>query len=100
MLAGINRANEYFKNGDLIIFKNCVNTIREVENWKWKKLKPGIQKNEPDEPIGKDDHICADIRYLMNSIPRKTELKREPIVEYHSAEYFKRELVRQKEYVH
>lgn len=77
LLAGINRVNEYFKSGKLIIFKNCINTIREVENWKWKKIKPGVDTNEPEEPINKDDHTCADLRYLLMSRMSSTEFKTE-----------------------
>jgi PBSX family phage terminase large subunit len=69
MLAGINRVNTAFKDKQLFIFKNCVNTIREVSNWKWKKLKPGIQKNEPDEPENRDDHTCDALRYIVMSRP-------------------------------
>jgi len=69
LLAGINRVNEYFKSGKLKIFKSCLNTIREVENWKWKKLKSGIEKNEPDQPEDNNDHCNDAIRYLLMSRP-------------------------------
>ncbi len=69
LLAGINRVNTSFKSKQLFIFKNCINTIREVSNWKWKRLKPGIQKNEPDEPENKDDHTCDALRYMVMSRP-------------------------------
>ena len=69
LLAGINRVNTGFKNRQIFIFKSCTNTIREVSNWKWKKLKPGVQKNEPDEPEGKDDHTCDALRYIVMSRP-------------------------------
>lgn len=68
LLSGINKVNECFKTGRLKIFKNCVNTIREVENWKWRKLKPGVYKNEPDEPMDKDDHSCDALRYGVMAI--------------------------------
>lgn len=69
LLAGINRVNTAFKDKQLFIFKNCINTIREISNWKWKRLKPGIQKNEPDEPENKDDHTCDALRYMVMSRP-------------------------------
>lgn len=74
LLAGINRVNEAFKAGRVIIFKNCVETIREVQNWKWKKLKPGEEKNQPDEPMGKDDHTCDALRYMVMSRPSPTDM--------------------------
>ena len=94
LLAGINRVNEYFKAEKLIILKNCVNTIREVEGYKWQKIKSGVQKNEPDQPIGKDDHTCADLRYLVMSRPSQTRFK-EPPLNPNSA--YGRYLLKQKE---
>lgn len=85
LLPSINRVNEYFKDSKLIIFKNCVNTLREVENWKWRKLRPGIIKNEPDEPMDKDDHACDDIRFLIISRPTTTVLPTEPPLNPNSA---------------
>jgi phage terminase large subunit len=80
LLAGINRVNEYFKSGKLKIFKNCENTIREVENWKWKKLKPGLERNQPEEPEDKNDHACDALRYAVMSRPKPTVIDRsEPI---------------------
>ncbi len=69
MLAGINRVNEFFKSDKLFIFKNCVNTIHEIQNWKWKKLRPlqSQSKNEPDTPMDKNDHTCDSLRYLIMS---------------------------------
>jgi len=77
LLAGINRVNEFFKSGKLVIFKNCINTIREVENWKWQKIKPGVDKNQSEEPINKDDHTCACLRYLLMSRMSPSEFKTE-----------------------
>lgn len=68
-MAGINRVNQFFKSNKLFIFKNCVNLIREIESYKWAKLKPGVQKNEPEEPIKKNDHACDALRYLIMSRP-------------------------------
>ena len=68
-LVGINKANERFKKGSLKIFKSCVNTIEEVSNWKWRKLKPHMQKNQPEEPEDKKNHTCDCIIYLVNSMP-------------------------------
>lgn len=67
LLTGINRVNEFFKTDKIKIFRSCENTIREIENWKWRKLKPGVYKNQPDEPMDKDDHLCDCIRYIIMS---------------------------------
>jgi PBSX family phage terminase large subunit len=85
LLSGINKVNEMFKTGKIKIFKNCVNTIREVENWKWRKLKPGVYKNEPDAPMDKDDHACDALRYGVMAIIRPSDLKLEEKINPQSA---------------
>jgi PBSX family phage terminase large subunit len=85
LLSGINKVNELFKTGKIKIFKNCTNTIREVENWKWRKLKPGVYKNEPDEPMDKDDHACDALRYGVMAIVDKASLKIEERINPNSA---------------
>lgn len=75
--ASINRVNEFFKIDKIKIFKNCVHTIREVISWKWKSLKPGVEKNNPEEPVDKDNHACDDIKYIVASRYHAT-IKQEP----------------------
>jgi phage terminase large subunit len=72
VLAGINRVNEYFKSDMLFIFKNCTNTIREIESYKWKELKPGSEHNRPEEPVKRNDHAMDALRYLVMSRPQAT----------------------------
>ena len=101
LLAGINRVNEYFKSGKLKIFKNCLNTLREVENWKWQKVKPGVERNAPEEPVDKDDHTCDCLRYLLMSRQSASEFKSEERLGENSPMAKVRELkARQAEYVH
>lgn len=77
--ATLNRVNEYFKEDKIVIFKNCTNTIREVMNWKWEKLKPGANRNDPERPEDKDNH-CADvIKYIVATRFRPSEERLEPI---------------------
>jgi phage terminase large subunit len=97
VLAGINRVNEAFKNGTLIIFKNCINTIREVENWKWQKIKLGAEENKPEEPVNKDDHTPACLRYLLMSRPHATDLKVERGLSIYSPLYKLNEMKRKRE---
>lgn len=87
VLAGINRVNEYFKSGRLRIFKNCTRLIDEVGEYKWKKLKPGEQKNEPDAPVKRKDHACDALRYAIMSRPetRNDEVKK--IVRYSDSDF-------------
>lgn len=92
LLAGINRVNEYFKLGKIKIFKSCTNIIRDVSNWKWKALKAGVTKNQPEQPEDKDDHGCDVVRYMIMSRPALTVIKNEVKVEHHSAEWFKMQI--------
>ena len=85
LLSGISKVNELFKANKLKIFKNCVNTIREVENWKWRKLKPGVYKNEPDAPMDKDNHTCDTLRYGCMAILEASSLKLEERINPNSA---------------
>jgi len=68
-ISGIMRANQAFKDGRLKIFRSCVNTIREVSELRWKKVKPGWDKNIPEEIEDKDDHTTDIIKYFMNMRP-------------------------------
>jgi PBSX family phage terminase large subunit len=83
VLAGLNRVNEYFKTDKLFIFKNCINAIEEVETYKWKRIKPGQEKNEPDQPVKHKDHACDAIRYGIMSRPETPEVKRKVSYEEH-----------------
>ena len=69
VLGGINRVNEYLKAGKLKIFKSCTNLIDEVHTYKWQRLKPGEDKNEPDKPLKRKDHLCDCLRYGVFSRP-------------------------------
>lgn len=67
VLGGLNRVNEWFKSDKLFIFKNCENLIREIQGYKWKKLRYTEDKNQPDEPQKKNDHACDCLRYMIMS---------------------------------
>lgn len=65
---GIDRVNEYLKQGRLKISKRCINLLEEIAKYKWKQLKIGEEKNEYEEPVKKDDHGMDTLRYLINHI--------------------------------
>ena len=75
VLAGINRVNESLKAGKLQIFKNCVNLIREIEGYRWQSLRPGLDKNNPEAPIKKNDHAVDALRYMIFSRPSPTKIE-------------------------
>ncbi len=81
----------------MIIFKNCVNTIREVGNWKWKKIKLTEEKNAPDEPMGKDDHTCDCLRYMIMSRPNESIMNQAKDLSIISPLYKMQELKRRRE---
>ena len=60
-----------FKQGKLLITKNCANTLREIKNWKWKRLKLGANKSMPEEPVDKDNHTCDALNYIVADIFRE-----------------------------
>jgi phage terminase large subunit len=76
--ATIARVNEAFKHDKIKIFRNCVNTIREINNWKWKAVRPGYGGNLPEVPEDKDNHACDCIKYAVASrlLPAKKEEKK------------------------
>jgi phage terminase large subunit len=60
--------NSLFKQKKLFITRNCVNTIKEVLNWKWKKVKLGAERDNPDEPVDKDNHHCDCLNYIISNL--------------------------------
>ena len=67
-LSNIVLVNSLFKTKKIRICKNCVNLIREIKNWKWKRIKLGADKNQFEEPIDKDNHGCDALDYLCADI--------------------------------
>ncbi len=52
----------------LNIHPSCVEMIREIPGFRWKKLTPTMQnmKNNPEDPVKKDDHSVDNLRYAAN----------------------------------
>ena len=67
-LENITLVNTLFKTGRLKITKNCTSLINEIQNYKWKKLKLGEDKNRPEEPVQKDNHYIDAMLYLIASL--------------------------------
>lgn len=81
-LQNITLVNSLFKKNKLFITRNCVELIKEIRNYKWKKLRLGQEKNAPEEPIQKDNHyidamlyLIANIDYLHTESPKKKNYK-------------------------
>lgn len=72
---GIDRVNQFLKEGRIKVSKRCVNLLSEIGNYRWKQLKLGEEKNEYEEPIKQNDHAMDNMRYLVNHIWTPTEHK-------------------------
>ena len=68
VLQGINRVNECFKLGKIMIGKNCTNLLREIGEYRWKAIRPGSIRNDYEEPVKRNDHLCDALRYTINYI--------------------------------
>jgi len=68
---GIQRFNEYIKNGSLFIFKSCKDTVFSVENFRWDNWRgPSAElKNAKEKPIAKDDHHCRGLHMFLLWMP-------------------------------
>jgi hypothetical protein len=56
----------------LYVTKNCINTIREMQRYRWAKWvsrKANEEKNKQEQPVKKDDHTCDMLRYAISSRP-------------------------------
>ena len=53
----------------LYFLANCVTQIEEFKNLAWKKLRPtqAAVKNQPEEPVKKNDHSVDDCKYVLLS---------------------------------
>ena len=63
--------NTMLKNGRLKICRNCVELIKEIKNYKWKRLKLGEEKNHPEQPVDKDNHYIDALLYGVAFIERR-----------------------------
>ena len=62
VIPGISEVARYFDKDLIKINKTCVNLIKELQSYAWKKNAEG------ESPIKKDDHLVDALRYGLNSI--------------------------------
>jgi len=83
--AGINRVCEYLRvdperihpltgqrgSPGLFVFNSCENLIREFPQYRWRQLRTVEMgsSNQPEEPLGVDDHALDALRYFLMSRP-------------------------------
>ena len=61
--AGINAVRELLKTGKLFISHRCINTIQEIESYRYPDKKP--DKNEYENPIKENDHAMDSLRMVI-----------------------------------
>lgn len=70
LFSGISTVKRYLKVQDgkakLYIFRNCVNLIREIKNYRWGK---------EDAPVKEDDHALDELRYYLMKKPQNIPVK-------------------------
>lgn len=69
----ISRINHYIDKGAYKIFSNCVNTIREGREYRYKPRDLHSDKNADEVPIDKDNHAMDTDRYLISLFPETPE---------------------------
>jgi len=90
--------NTLLKTGRLKISKNCIELIKEIKNYKWKKVKLGEQKNFSETPVQKDNHYIDALLYLSSSLeelktPNPEDIKFKGSLKYRTSHaHFKRDI--------
>jgi len=62
----------------VFVTADCENTIREIPQYRWRKLKiRGVFRNQPEEPEKSNDHTVDCLRYMIISKPQATRAPKE-----------------------
>lgn len=63
---------EMIQAPELYVFENCQQTIWEIEHWRWQELKgrSAENRNAPNAPIDKDDHLIEDLGRILIQEPQ------------------------------
>lgn len=77
VMPGIDRVKSYLRVSDktkkprLFIFETCTHLIEELLQYQWKPLGASSEghKNQPEEVVKKDDHLCDALRYMIMTRP-------------------------------
>ena len=69
---GIMKVYSYLEMGKLKVLPHLSNTIKEMENYRYKPVELGESFDEI--PVDKDNHTCDVIRYMCQELPDDPEL--------------------------
>ena len=71
--SGIMKVFTYFSLGKLKVMSNCINTIREGREYKYKESDLDQVKNRGEKPVDANNHAMDALRYLMAELPDDPE---------------------------
>lgn len=69
MESGLLKVNSYIERGKLKIFKTCVETLRELLNYKFPEVSIDHEKNLDEKPVKYEDHAADALRYIISQLP-------------------------------
>lgn len=79
---GIARVGELFNTDKIKIFKNCVNLIRELQDYRWKDAIDQVEDRK-EEVVKKNDHACDALRYFITTREKASEVpEKKPVYEH------------------
>ena len=88
--AGINRVRERFQTNRLLIGENCVNFLKEIRTYRWKKPPRAGENDGKEAPVKSHDHLMDATRlavmsrpYLPQEFERVTETNQERMAREH-----------------
>ena len=87
-LRNITVVNSLLKQGRLKICRNCHPLIKEILNYKWKRLKLGADANLPESPIDKDNHFIDALLYAIAYMEDQTSINPSAIKPEQMPDYY------------
>ena len=66
VVAGLDSVRSLFVQNRLHIHQSCINTIAELETYRYKESRPDA--NEPEEPVKDNDHCMDALRYVIHMV--------------------------------
>jgi PBSX family phage terminase large subunit len=72
-MVGIAAVNARIRTGRLKVFKGCKNLIHEAGLYRWPT--PEERRIVGEDPIEQDNHSCSALRYMVQGIDRRSEVR-------------------------
>lgn len=91
--SGIMKVYTYFSLGKLKIMSNCINTIKEGREYKYKENELTKEKNRGEKPHDANNHAMDSLRYIINELPDDpdrvvTEVYNQPVTKRYNPELY------------